>query len=273
VISAAAMPALECWQPLEGLIFPMKEQALHGAVGRGDVSAVSKLLQRGHNVNCTNSQGETPLHQAIEQQNVTLVRFLLKKGADPAKLPHYGVSTLYQAVESGNIEIVRMVMQTNVDFSKELQLNSQLNPLILSIVRESVDITRLLLSEKVRVDITNERGETPLVLAAMGIDPDRQLQHAILLLVHGADPHAKDSHGHEAVHYSWHNAFTAYMREYASQPPSLLSLKSMCRKTILNEMVLNPCLTTVEEGVQQLPLPDVLKDYILFVNQSGNSGD
>ena len=57
----------------------------------------------------------------------------------------------------------------------------------------------------------------------MGIDPDKQLQHAILLLAHGAE----DANGHQAVHYSWHNAFTAYMREYASVPPALLSLKSI----------------------------------------------
>ncbi|ELU02252.1 hypothetical protein CAPTEDRAFT_182147 [Capitella teleta] len=246
---------------------PMKEQALHGAVGRGDVAAVSKLLQRGHNVNCMNSQGETPLHQAIEQQNVTLVRLLLKQGADPSRTPNYGVSTLCQAVESDNLEIVQLVIQTHADFSAELQLNTQLNPLLLAIVRESVDITRLLLRHGACVEVTNERGETPLVLAGMGTDPDKQLQLAILLMSHGADPSAKDAHGHEAVHYSWHNTFTAYMREYTCQPSTVLSLKSLSRKRILDHLVLHSGQPTVDEGVQPLPLPPPLKEFLLFNNQ------
>lgn len=246
---------------------PMREQALHAAVGTGDTTAVSKVLQHGHNINCTNTQGETPLHQAIEQQNIPILHMLLKHGADPSRLPHYGVGTLYQAVETGNIAIVRMLFQ-NHDFKSELNLTNQLNPLMLAVVRENVEMTLLLLKQGARIDIKNERGESPLILAAMGTDPDRQFQLGILLLCYGADPNQKDPHGHEPIHYSWHNAFTAYVKEYGNtQPPSMLSLMSLARQSVLEQLVLHikePL--SMEELVRQLPVPASLRDFLLFAN-------
>ena len=243
--------------------FSMREQALHSAVGKGDMASTCKLLQCGHNVNCTNGQGETPLHQAIEQQNVALVCLLLEHGADASLVPHYGVGTLYQAVETGNLALVKILLYSH-DCSLELSLPDQLNPLMLAVVREHVQVTRVLLQEGARINITNERGETPLVLAAMGKDPDHQLQLGILLLMNGADPSQRDPHGHAPAHYSWHNAFTAYMREYGGKP-RMHSLLSNARKTVLSQLVMTSHeQQTLEEMIRQLPMPAALKDYMLF---------
>jgi outer membrane protein assembly factor BamB len=55
------------------------------AVGKGDVAAVTALLDRGADVNASNDQGLTPLFVAADRANVALVRLLLARGADPER--------------------------------------------------------------------------------------------------------------------------------------------------------------------------------------------
>src|SRR5262245_12409061 len=70
--------------PLRGQPRPSGSELLD-AVGKGDVAAASKLLDRGVDVNASNDQGLTALFMAADRANVALVKLLLERGADPER--------------------------------------------------------------------------------------------------------------------------------------------------------------------------------------------
>jgi ankyrin repeat protein len=61
-----------------------EENFLHEMVMDGNLKAVSWLLEKGHNLNCVDHDGDTPLILAIREGNTEIAEFLLSKKADIA---------------------------------------------------------------------------------------------------------------------------------------------------------------------------------------------
>lgn len=95
----------------------LNEQLLE-AVEDANVDSVKNLLEKGADVNTTDTYGRTPLRLAVdEDENATkIVKALLEKGAEPDKVRDTNMTTPLQiAAEIGNIEIVKALLAAGAD--------------------------------------------------------------------------------------------------------------------------------------------------------------
>jgi hypothetical protein len=89
------------------------------AVRRGDVAAVTALLDKGAEVNAKFRYGTTALFKAAERGNVEIVKILLARGADVSvKDTFYGATAMTWALDNGHLEVVSALLEkqpTSVD--------------------------------------------------------------------------------------------------------------------------------------------------------------
>jgi len=84
---------------------------------RGDVKAMSMLLDAGAVIDSVDSSGRTALLGAIGRQQLEAIRFLLDSGANPeGNPPHGGLrrvpTPLIEAIQSGRPEIVELLIES-----------------------------------------------------------------------------------------------------------------------------------------------------------------
>ncbi|XP_069749338.1 BCL-6 corepressor-like protein 1 isoform X2 [Narcine bancroftii] len=68
--------------------------ALHEASARGWLDIVTRLLERGADVNCSAQDGTRPIHDAVINDNLDVVHVLLSYGADPTLATYSGQTVL-----------------------------------------------------------------------------------------------------------------------------------------------------------------------------------
>jgi ankyrin repeat protein len=85
---------------------------LFEAVRKGDVAAVTALLDKGAEVNAKFRYGQTALFKAAERGHTNVVRVLLDHGADATvKDTFYGMTARGWAMDQGHTEIVRLLFE------------------------------------------------------------------------------------------------------------------------------------------------------------------
>lgn len=158
-----------------------------------DVEVVKNLLTYGAKVNVQNGKGETPLILACQSDRINVIKKLIEAEADVTICNNAGVSALMYACGNGNLNAVRLLNRTecnvnDVDKAKRsplLHACSSLSPsylcetlnikkkvvAILSGTSKSVwskqrtGVTRFLINNNADVNMEDERGVTPLMLA------------------------------------------------------------------------------------------------------------
>lgn len=84
---------------------------LFEAAGRGKLSVAQRKLERGANVNETDSFfGETPLHRAAKVGDATMIQLLLDHGADVSAQTQYGDTPLHFAITGRNPEVIKLLL-------------------------------------------------------------------------------------------------------------------------------------------------------------------
>ena len=82
------------------------------AARKGDVQAVTTLLDKGADVNAKFRYGATALFKAAERGNTEVVKLLLARGADPnVKDTFYGTTAMVWALDNKRIEVVRAILE------------------------------------------------------------------------------------------------------------------------------------------------------------------
>lgn len=142
----------------------MGQGALRDAAVAGDLEALaSELAAGGCSVDSVDDEGFCALHMAAQAGAAEMVRCLLDE---------YG-SAVDQRTEDGRTS------------------------LYLSVCRDDLDTVQVLLSREADPNLPADRcGDTPLHIAASLARPDMTK----LLLLHGANPRAADSHGDTPLH-------------------------------------------------------------------------
>ncbi len=78
------------------------------AVRKGDLAAVTALLDKGADVNAKFRYGTTALFKAAERGHVEIVKLLLARGADvTVKDTFYGATAMTWALDNDHVEIVQ----------------------------------------------------------------------------------------------------------------------------------------------------------------------
>lgn len=199
------------------------------AIDCNDMKKFKELLTLGANVNIGNPQEHIlnklyPLHRAVKHQNLEAIKLLLEAGVDIDLKEYDGHSALVIASGGGYIstntfEIVRALLSANADVNTCDDSHLR-RPLLSNIITAQYfkrlpetpgryidtlehdyagkqEMLNLLLSYKPDVNLSDAKGDTPLMLAALVDD----YFAAKALLEHGADITVKDKKGKTA--YDW----------------------------------------------------------------------
>lgn len=137
---------------------------LHSAVISNDLDLVKYFGNA--NIDAQNKQGDTPLHLAVAQNNLAITQYLLDKSANEA------ITDL-----SGNTPLHRLLNEYGQPFTPNLFL--------------------LLINQSPAINIQNQQGITPLMLAAQ---KDNEF-FMVNLLSNKADATFIDNEGKTALHY------------------------------------------------------------------------
>ncbi len=82
------------------------------AVRKGDLAAVTALLDKGADVNAKFRYGATALFKAAERGHTEIVKLLLARGADvKVKDTFYGATAMTWALSNGHVETVRALLE------------------------------------------------------------------------------------------------------------------------------------------------------------------
>jgi ankyrin repeat protein len=187
------------------------------------------LLEHGANVNATfNDHGAliTTINSARLLDDSELIKLLLKSGAqDPFRLAVirfpmgrtagdgrrqiiYGIGyggdvTNRLVIAAGNNESEHVLALLNAGGdvnAKEGNDLFRISPLGIAVLRGYTNLIAYLVAHGANVNIRNQNGTTPLMLAVGGLQSSADI--ARLLMDHGADVSLKDSAGYSAMDYA-----------------------------------------------------------------------
>jgi len=138
---------------------------------RGDLAAVRQLLEIGANPNARSTpDGFTPLIGAVYSSNLNVVRLLLENHADPnlpmtkGKMP-----PLHLALSIGKSQIVPILIDSGANVNVRDEQGH--TPLILAIIGGQYEPIRLLLDRGADVNLKGRDGLAPIWYANLKKDP------------------------------------------------------------------------------------------------------
>ncbi|CAH3180194.1 unnamed protein product [Porites evermanni] len=138
-----------------------KSQQLHQAAMSGDEGTVEALISKGVDIGVTDGFGRTPLHNAILGKQMGIVEMLLNKGADVQAQDERKDTPLHTAVRVGDERILQALLRNS-----QCDVNSAgracVTPLHLAAGMDRVNVCKILIEHRARVDIMDEDQMTPL---------------------------------------------------------------------------------------------------------------
>lgn len=172
---------------------------LYLAAEAGNRAAAETLIAHGADVNLPGRSGATPLAAAAFMGSDALSEVLLKAGADPNAVDGTGKAPICYAAGRGFPAVVRMLLDRGVDPNRHY--GNDLTALMWAAgyseeagTADMDEILKLLIARGARIDDTDNRGRTALMIAA-------SLGHtgvADILLGGGADARLRDKSGKSA---------------------------------------------------------------------------
>jgi ankyrin repeat protein len=202
---------------------------LHYAVMRGHKHVAEFLLKNRANSNAQNKDGRTPLHITALSNNIELAQLLLRYGANPQKRDAAGKTPInlttneelarllereYRAKPRGayRAEVRNMAAGRDIPVQPppphaaptygalhhRSRLREPLPPLHDAVMNRNPGLLNLLLSKGGNPNEVDNRGRTPLHIAA-GVGCR---DCAVLLIQAGADVNARDKNGRTPLHYA-----------------------------------------------------------------------
>lgn len=167
------------------------------AVQEGDEDLVSKLIDKGANLNSIYPKGGlTPIMKAILKKKPAIVTTLIDKGADLDIQNQNGNTALITAIVNkvSDIAIKLIDKGANINIKNK---NSD-TALSISILVNLPDIANILIDKGANINDKNTFGDNPLILAISRNLPDI----ANRLIDKGADVNVQDSIGDTALMYA-----------------------------------------------------------------------
>jgi pectate lyase len=209
------------------------EVSIHATAFIGDINKVEAFVEGGGSVDKPDATGQTLLHYATAGNNRAIAELLISHDADVNAVAGTWRTPLGVAAQTGSVDVAEYLIAhgANVDgregqwtplqeaayYSKEmvellLAHGANINeggwpPLHSALDAERFDILELLLTKGADVSIKDDKGRTPLHIAAWYAAHDNP-KMVELLLSKGADINAKDSSGKTALGYAVEGGYT-----------------------------------------------------------------
>lgn len=152
------------------------------AINSGSIAMMELLLKQGGEISACPNHKFTPLVQAVLQNNVSIVRLFLEMGADINFGLRDGLCLppLNMAIRRQHLEIASFLIKKGADVTvKDANGNTALHlllplieiPTMNSFSQSSFKLAELLLEKGARIDVANEKGMTPLLIAIVKCEP------------------------------------------------------------------------------------------------------
>lgn len=148
------------------------------AVTRGDLEQVERHIHWQTDINSVLPPGNYALHDAAEKGRFILVELLLESGADTEVTDKQQHTPLEVAVLHGRTQLAKLLIQSGAKFNPDDILLKAANAGV-----EDRDIVEFLKKSGATLEVTDEQGNTPLMLAVQ-TDNHRLVYH---LLEYGAN--------------------------------------------------------------------------------------
>ena len=163
------------------------------AVKSNDMATVERLIQRGIDVNSTDSRGETLLMLASREGHEGLVSRLISSRARVNARNGAGETALMLASIKGHLGIVSRLQAAGAEVN-----HSGWSPLLYAAFEGKTEVCRFLLKQGALIDARAPNGATALMIAARG----GHLETVRLLLWEDADPGIKTDTGATALQWA-----------------------------------------------------------------------
>src|ERR1044072_1901521 len=117
---------------LLALLFPQTQtnpkqelnDQLYEAVRKGDVAAVTAVLDKGADVNAKFRYGTTALFKAAERGNAEVTKVLLDRGIDiNVKDTFYRATALSWALQNDHLNVVRMLLEKGAEGADDVLMS------------------------------------------------------------------------------------------------------------------------------------------------------
>ncbi|XP_050411124.1 ankyrin repeat domain-containing protein 50-like [Patella vulgata] len=143
-----------------------KSKALLRSCENGDYDSIASLLERGANVEYTDSYGYTPLITAIKNGDPKCVDLLLNNDYSPANTKHKDKTfNTPLMMAANNVDIVRLLINRGCQLNKTNQFKD--SALHLAVRFKNVQVVELLVKSGIDVTLKNKNGRTALHMASI----------------------------------------------------------------------------------------------------------
>lgn len=181
-----------------------REELLDEAIRRGDLEAVTRLLDEGVDVNALDtSDYQTPLMTALELRELEILLRLVEAGADPTRegtgIATTGENAISLAARQGSPWALQLLLDSSSPSGPRQEDLDR--ALLLGCANAAV--VRVALEAGANPDVRGAEDTTPLICAASEGAADA----VSLLLEAGANADAQDDSGRTAVDWAEHNGF------------------------------------------------------------------
>ena len=142
------------------------QTALLLAIRNQCVECARCLMDKGANVNRTDSNGETVLQSSIRSGNDVMVQMLINNGANVNSGRFLGCTPLLSAIWLGDYTLTELLLDAGADVTA-LRQDRQESAIQMSIEGQNDDVLEFVLqTHKVNVNHRSDSGDTALMLAA-----------------------------------------------------------------------------------------------------------
>jgi len=201
---------------------------LHAATAANDLATIRLLLERGVNVNAADAVGMTPLMNAAGNNNLKAVELLLARGASVNAVSK---PQTQQSVKNGAIAL------------------GNFTPLLLATTSGSPELVKTLLDAGAKIDASDVRHLTPLMLAVATDHADPRVVR--LLIERGADPNRTDREGLSALDWARKFNAPAILRELNLAPVKFQQTRVIIPTSLLGKLDANAATARSVELLQR----------------------
>ncbi|GAB1609603.1 poly [ADP-ribose] polymerase tankyrase-like isoform X2 [Argonauta hians] len=201
-------------QPDINIVDKWQRRPVHYAAACTSTATLEYLLEKGANPFEIDNQGMCAIHFAAQAGRAHNVELLLKKAKSNIESDmfsgKYGVGALnrptrlgmcpiHLAIMDGYTEVVKVMLKYQVDVNKTMTASKdKMTPLMIAASKGHLDIAKLLVASKAKVENRDKMRRTALIHAVMNGNT-----HVVsYLLSLGSDPNNTDSSGNSVVHYA-----------------------------------------------------------------------
>jgi len=179
-----------------------KEEQLIDAITEGDISIVTKLINKGANVNHRKKKGQiTPLDCAVILCKLDIVELLIGNGADVNSRTPNGYTPLLIATVHwrSDPDMIDTLIRHGADVNAK-SFVEQWTPLLNASMQVPLNepVIRRLVEAGAQINDRNVFGETPLMYAA-AFGSEELVEY---LLKNGADPKLTNEECLSAIHFA-----------------------------------------------------------------------